>query len=62
MAKSHSEGRGGRPDRPDRSSFAELERSRNHAAQQRARQAQRDLSSIAAKTRGKTQRATMKRH
>ena len=44
----------------DRSSFAERERTRMRAAEQRARQAQRDQSAIAAKTRGKTQRATLK--
>lgn len=49
------------PARQDRSSFAKREDSKTHAAEQRARQAQRDPSSLSAKTRGKTQRATMKR-
>jgi hypothetical protein len=48
------------PAKQNRSSFARREDSKVHAAEQRARQAQRDLSSIAAKTRGKTQRATIK--
>lgn len=46
--------------RSDRGRFMQQEQAKNTAAEQRARQALRDLHSIAAKARGKTQKATVK--
>lgn len=46
--------------RSDRERFVEHEQAKNNAAEQRARQALRDIHSIAAKARGKTQKATLK--
>ncbi|GAB3662192.1 hypothetical protein [Streptomyces sparsus] len=45
----------------ERGTFVEQQRQRDTAAGQRTRQTMRDLHAVAAKTRGKTQKATAKR-